>query len=85
MSLGDAIEHYLKSNKMYARFMAQEIIAAWPKVMGDNISRHTIDLQMSRGVLSVRLNSAVLRKELDMVFNFNHVQAAWDSDTIFAS
>ncbi len=51
---------------MYARFMAQEIIAAWPKVMGDNISRHTIDLQMSRGVLSVRLNSAVLRKELDM-------------------
>jgi predicted nucleic acid-binding Zn ribbon protein len=66
MTLGDAIEHYLKSNKMYARFMAQEIIAAWPIVMGANIARHTVDLQMSRGVLSVRLNSAVLRKELDM-------------------
>lgn len=66
MSLGDAIEHYLKSNKMYARFMAQEVIAAWPVVMGPAISKHTVDLQMSRGVLSIRLDSAVLRKELDM-------------------
>ncbi len=46
--------------------MAQEIISSWPEVMGKNIARHTVDLQMSRGVLSVRLNSAVLRKELDM-------------------
>ena len=66
MSLGDAITHYLKSNKLYSRFMAQEVIAAWPKVMGAAISKHTVDLQMNRGVLSVRLDSAVLRKELDM-------------------
>lgn len=51
---------------MYARFMAHEVIAAWPEVMGPAISKHTVDLQMQRGVLSVRLDSAVLRKELDM-------------------
>lgn len=66
MSLGEAIEHYLKSHRMYDRFMQQKIISAWPTVMGPGVASHTVDLQISNGVLMIKLDSAVLKKELDM-------------------
>ena len=66
MSLGEAIEYYLRSTKMYGRYQEQEVVDHWPKVMGETIANRTTDVQMKSGVLYVRLNSAVLRKELEM-------------------
>ncbi len=66
MSLGEVIDHYLKNHKMYGRFKEQEVIASWPMIMGESISRHTKDISMYKGVLYIKLDSAVLRKELDM-------------------
>ncbi|NNC82581.1 MAG: DUF721 domain-containing protein [Flavobacteriales bacterium] len=66
MSLGEAIEYYLRSTKMYKRFQEQEVLKNWPDVMGPAIANHTRDIQMKDGVLYVRLDSAVLRKELEM-------------------
>lgn len=66
MSLGEAIEYYLRSTKMYSRFQEQEIISHWTEVMGEAIANHTKDIQVRNSVLYVKLDSAVLRKELEM-------------------
>jgi predicted nucleic acid-binding Zn ribbon protein len=81
MSLGEAIDHYLKSHRMYGRFMGQKVVSLWPEVMGTAIAKHTVDLQISQRVLLVKLDSAVLRKELDMgkeriVFMLNEAAGA---------
>jgi len=66
MSLGDAIMHYLKKNRMFGRYLEEEVRASWPTVMGKAIANHTKDLQTEKGVLLVKLDSAVLRSELEM-------------------
>ena len=66
MSLGDAITHYLKKNRLFGRFLEEEVKTAWPEVMGAAIAKHTKDVQIEKGVLLVKLDSAVLRVELEM-------------------
>ncbi|NND94537.1 MAG: DUF721 domain-containing protein [Flavobacteriales bacterium] len=66
MTLGEAIEYYLRSTKMYSRYQEQEVISNWNSVMGEAIARHTKDIQVRNSVLYVKLDSAVLRKELEM-------------------
>lgn len=66
MSLGEVIDHYLRNHKMYGRFKEQEAVAAWPAVMGETIARHTMDISIRKGILYIKLDSAVLRKELEM-------------------
>jgi predicted nucleic acid-binding Zn ribbon protein len=65
-TLGDAILRFLKNNKLYGRYLEEEVRASWPEVMGVAIARHTKDLYMDHGVLIVKLDSAVLRSELEM-------------------
>ncbi len=38
----------------------------WKKMMGENISRHTLRMSIEKRILFVQLDSAVLRNELNL-------------------
>ena len=46
------------------RIQEIEVVKSWPLVMGNMVARHTADVYIYQGALTVRLNSASLRQEL---------------------
>ena len=62
--LREVIGQVLRSNNMDKQLNEKRLIAAWPKVLGDNIIQYTTDLAIRNKVLYVSLNSSVLRHDL---------------------
>ena len=62
--LKDAIEAFLKENKLESKLNETRIITAWEGVTGKLISRHTTQLYIKDRVLYIKVDSAALREEL---------------------
>ncbi len=62
--LKDAIEAFLKENKLESKLNETRIITAWEGVTGKLISRHTTQLYIKERVLYIKVDSAALREEL---------------------
>jgi len=66
MNVGQAIELFLKRSKLYDKVKEAELISRWEKLMGPMVSSRTSKLYINDRVLYVRLESAVLRAELEL-------------------
>ncbi len=66
MSLGEAIEFYLKSNGLKDKVLVEKAITEWPRIMGKSIADNTEQLWFREGVFYVRMNNPIWRTELGM-------------------
>lgn len=66
MSLGDAIQAFLKSNELDEKLLETEIYARWEELAGRAVNNRTNKVKLDKGVLSVYVNSSVVRNELSL-------------------
>ena len=62
--LEDVIKDFLEIYKLGPKYTKARAEAAWSKVVGEYISSHTAKTYFANGILTVYLDSAVLRNEL---------------------
>jgi predicted nucleic acid-binding Zn ribbon protein len=63
-SLKQALEGFVQDYGLRAKLDEQAVREFWPEIAGAMIARHTMELRLRRGVLSVKVDSAPLREEL---------------------
>lgn len=66
-SLKEALEGLVEDYGLRSRLDEQAIRAGWPEVAGEMIARHTLRLELRRGKLTVKVDSAPLRQELQFM------------------
>jgi predicted nucleic acid-binding Zn ribbon protein len=64
-SLSDAIDQYLQAFGMTERMAEMDAIAAWEKQMGPVVAKHTTELRIRNGLVTIRVSSSALRQELN--------------------
>jgi hypothetical protein len=64
ITLKDAIKKLIQSYNMDDRIKESQLLAAWKNLIGPLAAQHTVDLYLFKGILHVKLNSAVIRQEL---------------------
>ena len=62
--LGDLIKEFYEQHRGSDYLDEIKVINSWPKVVGQFIASHTIDLSIKNKVLFVRVDSDALRNEL---------------------
>ncbi|MHC1704925.1 MAG: DUF721 domain-containing protein [Tenuifilaceae bacterium] len=65
-SLGDALNEFIRENKLEEKIYETKIINDWKKIMGHNVSVLTQSITLKNGRLVLTLKSSVLRNELNM-------------------
>lgn len=63
--LGELVKEFVELHKGSDYLDEMKAIGLWPKVVGPFIASHTIDLSIKNHVLFVRVDSDVLRNELN--------------------
>ena len=63
-SLKEALEGLVDDYGLRAKLDEQAIRSAWNEVAGEMIARHTMRIDVRRGVMTVKVDSAPLRQEL---------------------
>ncbi len=63
-SLKEALEGLVDDLGLRSKLDEQAIRAAWTDVAGEMIARHTMRIDLRRGVMIVKVDSAPLRQEL---------------------
>ena len=66
-SLKEALEGFVHDYGLRAKLDEQAVRAAWNEVAGEMIARHTMRIDLRRGKLSVKVDSAPLRQELQFM------------------
>ena len=64
LSISDALVACLRENGLEQSVLEVQVEEAWPKVMGDVVTRLTRSVEVRDGVLIVRVNSAALKTQL---------------------
>lgn len=64
LSISDALVAYLRDSGLEQSVLEVQIEEAWPKVMGEVVTRLTRSVEVKNGVLIVRVNSAALKTQL---------------------
>ena len=64
MDLGEALIGYLRENGLEQSVLDVQVEEAWPRVMGEMVTRLTRSVEVKNGVLIVRVSSAALKAQL---------------------
>ena len=62
--LGDIIKRLMKNPKLKEKLDKLEALDAWKEIIGIQLCKYIDEQKIYKGVLYVRLNSAVVRNEL---------------------
>ncbi|MCE5174577.1 MAG: DUF721 domain-containing protein [Bacteroidales bacterium] len=83
-SLHEILDEALKSMKIDGKLFETRLINAYPEIVGSGIAAHTKSLYIQRGVLYVKIDSAVIRNELQMMRQslIEHLNRQVGHDTI---
>jgi len=63
-SLREILQQVLKSNHLDKQLNEKHLIEAWPKILGENITKYSTNLVVKNRVLYVSISSSVLRHDL---------------------
>ena len=63
-SLADALVAFLRESGLEKSVLEVQIEEAWPKVMGEVVTRLTRSVEVKNGMLIVKVNSAALKTQL---------------------
>lgn len=64
LSLGDALQEFIKKNKLEKGIDKVNAREAWKKLMGNGVNNYTTAIELRNETLFVSLSSSVLREEL---------------------
>ncbi len=64
MSIGEALQQFLKTSKLKGGVQALQITDAWEKIMGKTIARYTDKIEIINTTLFISTNVAPLKNEL---------------------
>ncbi|MCR5050179.1 MAG: DUF721 domain-containing protein [Paludibacteraceae bacterium] len=64
LSIGDALVQCLRESGLEKTLLEVQVEEAWPKVMGDVVTGLTRSVEVTNGMLIVRVNSAALKAQL---------------------
>lgn len=64
LDLGEALQEFIKENKLQKGMDVVDVRLAWKNLMGPGVNNYTSDVQLRNGTLYVSLTSSVLREEL---------------------
>ncbi len=65
-AIGDILHEMLRQEGIETPLNEHRLIAAWPEVMGQGISRYTSDIYIRSRVLYVRILSSTVRMQLSL-------------------
>ena len=66
MSVGEAIQFYLKQNGLTEKVDVERVISEWPKIMGKAIAENTEQLWFRSGVFYVKMKTPIWKNELSL-------------------
>ena len=66
-SIGDILRQAIEESQNSRRYAEITAINAWPVVIGQDLSRKTLKPTVKNGVMTVKVPSAALRQELNMM------------------
>ncbi|MCC6635796.1 MAG: DUF721 domain-containing protein [Chitinophagaceae bacterium] len=64
ISLKEGIKRLIQSYNMDDRIKESQLEASWKNLVGSTAAKHTTDMFLFKGILHVKLDSAVVRHEL---------------------
>ena len=64
MNLGDALQEFIKENRLQKGMDKVNAREAWVKLMGNGVNNYTQNVELKGKTLFVALSSSVLREEL---------------------
>ncbi len=64
LSLGEALEEFIATNKLQKGIDKVNVRDAWKKLMGNGVNNYTTGVELKQDTLFISLNSSVLREEL---------------------
>ena len=66
LNMGDALNEFIKENKLQKGIDKVDAREAWEKLMGNGVNNYTTQVELRNETLFVSLSSSVLRQELSM-------------------
>jgi len=66
LNMGDALNEFIKENKLQKGIDKVDTKEAWAKLMGNGVNNYTTQVELKNETLFVSLSSSVLRQELSM-------------------
>lgn len=66
-SLGDLLRHEMEMSRSGPLIDEVDAINAWPLVIGEGIAAKTLKPRMKNGLMTIKVPSAPLRQELNMM------------------
>jgi len=66
LNMGDALNEFIKENKLQKGIDKVDAKAAWANLMGNGVNNYTTQVELRNETLFVSLTSSVLRQELSM-------------------
>lgn len=66
LSMGEALEDFIKENHLQKGIDKIEVRTAWKKLMGNGVDNYTTAIDLRGDTLFVSLSSSVLRQELSL-------------------
>ena len=66
MSIGEAIEAYLKERGLTSDVAIQKVLNSWPRIMGNAISENTEKAWFNNGIFYLKMRTPVWKNELAM-------------------
>lgn len=66
LPLGEALNEFIKENKLQKGMDRVDTREAWVKLMGNGVNNYTTSVELKNETLHVSLSSSVLREELSL-------------------
>jgi len=66
LNMGQALNEFIKSNKLEKGLDKVDAQEAWAKLMGNGVNNYTTAVELRSSTLFVSLSSSVLREELSL-------------------
>ena len=64
--LQEAINSFLESFNLTAKYNEAQLVSSWDKIMGKAIANRTESIYIKNGILYLKISSAPLRQELSL-------------------
>ncbi len=66
LNMGEALQAFIKKNKLEKGLDKVDAQAAWAKLMGNGVNNYTNSVELRNDTLFISLSSSVLREELSL-------------------
>lgn len=66
LNMGEALNEFIKANKLEKGMDKVNAQEAWAKLMGNGVNNYTTAIELRKDTLFVSLSSSVLREELSL-------------------